>query len=277
MREERDLIEEELKKYPRYAGVAANVVAIREGLDANNLNPNGSTIRWVIREMESKLADGLDQTFRDWSSQTGFQNTIANQELLLQAITQAGQPVTLDGLVFLSEQLQEHLTAKPDRSQMLQARQAEIREIKERNDLIAAECARLVVEKGRPRASLGSATVSPAQALRTRTAEIYAMSLEQLREAKNKRDARLAMRDMPVEELRARVRFDHAASHTPYTRFEPITPRFHFSFAAIGDLGHEWSTELLKKIPSTELAKCLRLFGEEQIQEAIEAANAARR
>ena len=137
---------------------------------------------------------------------------------------------------------------------------------------ILKECiARLVDADGKPKITLSRDGLSPQSAHRREVERLEALDLNALRAIKQKRQDTQALREMPVEDLRKKVRQEFDSSHPTFSQYLPL-PTF-YSPPYKPDVEIPWSAELLKRLPSLEQRRLMRLYGNEQLTAALNAVN----
>ncbi len=251
-----------LSHYPRWDGVGANVNMVYDA----RLTAKDELVRETIERLgrSGQLAVNADyaQAYRTFFNTHPELTLEGNMSVLDAALAESGEAVTAENLEDLlqpghpySVLSQLSITAEAEQSQAEQ---------QEWNAIIAEliEVKTFIDSRGRRACydELGRIT-----AYKEFSERIKAMSLEDLRRIRDSRAEVQRLRGMSVKELQQVVR-DNAPA-TP-SRYELIPPQY---VVPGKDIGINWSFQLLRRLPSQETARLIRMYGNDQVTAACAA------
>ena len=107
------------------------------------------------------------------------------------------------------------------------------------------------------------------------TAELSALTYDQLSERHAQWQYQKKLEGMSTEQIRAIVREEDKSRRAVFTEFLPIPASY--SPPGKPEVFIPWSTELLRRLPSVEQRRLFKLFGEAQLNGALNAAAATAR
>jgi hypothetical protein len=241
--EEEVLIKYIDETFPRYSGVEAyRELILREIRKTANTAICPTSVRAAIRALESngQLNDELLQSMNLLYEIEGWAVNSANAAIFKSQ--DSGHPYSLEYLQAIVSQMPENSFAGSEhRNQLLSGRTALRRENEEMEGLRAEETNFLLDSKtGQPRQSLGTMSASPAQVFKAKKAEIFSLTLDQLRDRKAQRDENRRLRNASISELQLEARSNIAAQ----AERQGLTPAFNQDYEPLPEVINYYGEEV---------------------------------
>jgi hypothetical protein len=201
----------------------------------------------------------------------------ANEDLLVSAVQSAGGAITAENLeaVVNDSTVRSRLTTTQAHKDQLAAEQAEEQHWTATADkggsMIVDMTSYLLGPDGEPKGRTKWDKQIIQKRLDKETSDLLALSFDELSEKHAQWKYKKDLESMSVEEVRAIVQAADKQRRSAYTEFLPIPSTY--SPPGKPEVHIPWTTELFKRLPVLENKRLFKLFGEAQLNAAVNGGN----
>jgi hypothetical protein len=278
---EKQFVEQILAEDLKFRCVESNIHFILDAVertDARGENLTESKVRRAISNVAETLAanDAYAGAFRTFFAAHPSLNLTANELILASLVQSAGGAITAENLEIVAND--PAVKARLATTQAYKDDQAAEQAERDHWSNISRQGANMILDltnyllgedgevKGKGRYE--KAVIQ--KRLDKETAELSALTYDQLSTRHAQWEYEQKLRGMSTEEVRAIVRGEDKARRASYTEFLPIPEKY--SPPGKPEVFIKWSTELFKRLPAVEQRRLFKLFGEIQLNAALNAA-----
>jgi hypothetical protein len=282
--DERRFVEQILDEDLRFRGLDSNLGFVIEAIETTNSRGEQLTetvVRRAISNVGGQLAANASyaKAFHQFFMLYPSLNLTANELLLADAHRAIFGPrtdLTSENLEVIARgsRMQEKLAVTQQYKEELAAEDAALQQSR----VTAREAASMIVQmtaylltdgeiKGRTQYD----KLVNKKRLNKETAELSTLSREELLERYSAWKYKKDLEGMSVEDVRKIVQQDDKQRRAAFTEFLPIPASY--SPPGKPDVHIPWSTELFKKLPILEKKRLFKLFGEAQLNAAVNGGN----